>query len=84
MHRIERGFDRQIGDQPFDLTPACEVDVIAERAILLGTGGSREPGLVTVLADLAVGIVDRTAVRQKWRWQLKGVPVHGDHPSVTA
>src|SRR3546814_3059757 len=70
MDRGESGVDRQICNQPLDLPPAREVDVVAKRAILLGARRGGEAGLLAMVADQRLCIVDRGAVGKKGCWQL--------------
>src|SRR3546814_17028179 len=74
MNRIERAIHRQIGDQPLDLPPAREMDMVAEHAILLGARRRGEAGLLAMIADQRLGIVDRGAVGQNGCWQFHDVP----------
>src|SRR3546814_14006713 len=74
MHRVEDILDRQISDQPLDLAPAREMDVIAERAILLGARGGREPGFLAMQRDQRMGILDRGAIGKIGGWQVHRVP----------
>ena len=62
MNGVESDVDRQIGDQPFDLAPAREMDVIAEHPILLGAGGCGETGFLPMFADHRVRILDSAAI----------------------
>src|SRR3546814_1433492 len=59
MNRIERAIHRQIGDQPLDLPPAREMDMVAEHAILLGARRRGEAGLLAMIAAQRLAIVDR-------------------------
>ena len=64
MNGVERDVDRQIGDQPFDLASAREMDVIAKHAILLGARGGSETGFLPMFADHRVRILDGAAISE--------------------
>src|SRR3546814_18679669 len=85
MDRGESGVDRQICNQPLDLPPAREVDVVAKRAILLGARRGGEAGLLAIVAAQRLCIVDRGAVGKKGCWQPHDVPDRlNEHPSYPA
>src|SRR3546814_18396997 len=50
------------------------MDVIAERAILFGARGGREPRLFAVKGDQRMGILDRRAIGKIGCWQVHRVP----------
>src|SRR3546814_13059150 len=64
MNRIERAIHRQIGDQPLDLPPARELDMVAEQAILLGSRRTGEAGLLAMTASQRLGHDHSGTVRQ--------------------
>src|SRR3546814_20828479 len=80
MDRGESGVDRQICNQPLDLPPAREVDVVAKRAILLGAPRGGEAGLLAMVADPRLCIVDRGAVGQQGCWPLPAFPARLHEP----
>src|SRR3546814_14707990 len=74
MNRIERAIHRQIGDQPLDLPPAREMDIVAAHAILLGARRRGEAGLLAMIAAQRLGNVVRGAVGKHRCWQFPDVP----------
>ena len=50
------------------------MDVIAERALLFGARGRREPGFLAMQRDQRMGILDRGAIGKKGCWQVHHVP----------
>src|SRR3546814_18332135 len=77
MNRIERAIHRQIGEQPLDLPPAREMDMVAEHAILLGARRRGEAGLLAMSAAKSRGTVYRCPVGNKGCWRLHDVPEIG-------
>ena len=56
------------------------MDVVAQHAILFGARGGGESRFFAMHADQRMGIVDRSAIGQKWCRQMHGVPVFALEP----
>jgi hypothetical protein len=65
VHRPERLVDGEEHDQPLDLTPAREVDRVAEVAAGVGARGGLVASVVAIRADEFVGVGDAGRVGEK-------------------
>ena len=65
MYRADGLVDRQHDDQPLDLTPVTEMQMIADIATVIGPGGGFEAGIVPEARDQFGSVVVALAIGEE-------------------